>query len=148
MSYFNGEEGYEKANLAYSYDGLNWQKLDKSEGYLKTELGTQRIRDPYIGRAADGSFIVLSTQGYNTDSIYCWKTDDLVQFVDHQLVRMSYYDSHLKMSGSRAWAPEFYYHPSENQYYLIFSDPGDLQGGMYFVTTKDFCVFFLSSTVF
>lgn len=141
MSYFNGEEGNEKANLAYSLDGLNWEKLDKSEGFLKTELGTQRIRDPYIARNADGGFIVLATQGYNTNSIYYWASNDLVHFTDNKLIRSSHYDFHQDMSGTRAWAPELFYDALKNEYYVIFSDTGRKEGGMYYLKTSDFVEF-------
>ena len=60
MSYFiNNDSEDEKGALAYSYDGLNWTALDNY--LLSSELGSTRIRDPYIGRDKDGNFIILAT---------------------------------------------------------------------------------------
>ena len=138
MSYFNGVEGKETANLAYSYDGLHWMEIPNSEGFLKTELGTQRIRDPFITRKKDGTFVILATQGFNNDSIYYWDSKDLIQFDNHKLVQVSFYDSNISMSGERAWAPETYYNLNTDEYYIIFSDTGNENGGMYYITTHDF----------
>ena len=141
MSYFiNNDSEDEKGALAYSYDGLNWTALDNY--LLSSDIGSTRIRDPYIGRDKDGNFIILATEGFDNPNIYIWKSNDLIEMNEHSLVKVAYPNEHLKLTGQRAWAPEFTYVPKEDCYYVYFSDPLDEDSGsIYFVKTKDFINF-------
>ena len=139
LSYFNGELGEERGKLAYSRDGLHWTDLNWGEVVLSSELGNGRIRDPFIGRDRDGNFVLLATEGFDNPDIYLWRSPDLVTFTDHQLVRVSLWDPFLKMSGTRAWAPEMSYDPQQDLYYIYFSDPTEKdESALYYVTTRDF----------
>ena len=139
LSYFNGELGEERGKLAYSRDGLHWTDLNRGEAVLSSELGNGRIRDPFIGRDRDGNFVLLATEGFDNPDIYLWRSSDLVTFTDHQLVPVSLWDPFLKMSGTRAWAPEMSYDPQQDLYYIYFSDPTEKdESALYYVTTRDF----------
>lgn len=137
LSYFiNNDSEDEKGALAYSYDGLNWTNLD---GYLlSSELGTGRVRDPFIGRSKDGDFIICATEGFDNPNIYLWESDDLIEILDHQLVKVAYPNDRLQLTGERAWAPELTYVSEEDRYYIYFSDPLDEDSGsIYYITSQD-----------
>lgn len=146
MSYFNGDvtDEEEKGKLAYSTDGLHWTALNNAEPVITSDLGNGRIRDPFIGRDADGSFVILATEGFNNPYIYVIKSPDLIDLSEQSLIQVSYYDAGLEMSGTRAWAPEMLYDNEKDLYYIYFSDIGfdsgsdENTGHIFYVTTKDF----------
>lgn len=140
MSYFNGELGEEVGHLAYSLDGLIWNKLNMK---ITTDLGTKRIRDPKVTRDKDGEFIYLATEGFDNPSIYIMKAPGLLDFSNQKLVQVAYYDEGLRLTGERAWAPEIYYDHTTDEYFIYFSDNGHVDslgnkgGPIYAVTTSD-----------
>lgn len=139
LCYFNGELGEERGRLAYSRDGLNWTDLNHGEPVFTSELGNGRIRDPFLGRDKNGDFVVLATQGFDTPEIYCWQSPDLIDLSSQQLIPVAFWDPFLKMSGTRAWAPEMIYDKEQDLYYLYFSDPTEKdESALYYVTTRDF----------
>ena len=142
LSYFNGEEGQERGKLAYSRDGLHWESVNGNEPYFTSELGSGRIRDPFLGRDKDGNFVILATEGFDHPEIYIWRSEDLVDLSDHQRVPVALKDPFLHLSGERAWAPEMIYDPQQDLYTIVYSDPsaGD-ESGLYAVTTRDFIEF-------
>ncbi|MCF0114809.1 MAG: family 43 glycosylhydrolase [Erysipelotrichaceae bacterium] len=144
MSYFNGELGEETGYYAVSTDGLHWDKVEGVK--LTSELGSKRIRDPWVGRDKEGNFIILATEGFDNPEIYIFHSKDL-RTIDHeQLVQVVYYDEGLKMTGLRAWAPEMTYDNENDLYYIYFSDNGfetkeGKSGQIVCVTTSDFETF-------
>src|SRR5574344_907452 len=47
-------------HLGYSTDGYTWTALNSNTATFKPTIGTGHIRDPYIFRANDGSFVLLA----------------------------------------------------------------------------------------
>ncbi|MSA71168.1 LamG-like jellyroll fold domain-containing protein [Holdemania massiliensis] len=142
LSYFNGDLGKETGKFAYSQDGLHWTDLNQGKSILTSNLGTGRVRDPFIGRDKEGKFVILATEGYDNPSIYVWKSEDLVNFSDHGLHRVAWFDKGLYSTGSRAWAPEMTYDPETGDYVIYYSDAQDPKSGsMFAVTTQDFATF-------
>lgn len=138
LSYFDGIEGEETGRLAYSYDGLNWEQLNQGESIITTELGTKRVRDPFIARDRQGEFVILATEGFDNPSIYVMRSSDLLDFSHQQLIQISYLDEGLQMDGTRAWAPEMIYDMKNDQYVITFSNPSnEFVGEIYAVTSKD-----------
>lgn len=138
LSYFEGNEGEETGRLAYSTDGLNWKNLNQGNSIITSDLGTKRIRDPFITRDIEGEFVILATEGFDNPSIYLMRSPDLIDYSNQNLVRLSYFDEGLQMDGTRAWAPEMRYDMKTNQYIITFSNPSDLfVGETYAVTTTD-----------
>lgn len=139
LSYFNGNPEKETGKLAYSTDGLHWQDLNDGKSILTSSLGTGRIRDPFITRDAQGNFMILATEGYDNPSIYFWKSENLIDFTDHSLQKIAYFDQGLYSTGNRAWAPEMMYDPATKQYVIYFSDAQhEKSGSIFSVTTQDF----------
>ncbi|MBP3468574.1 MAG: family 43 glycosylhydrolase, partial [Lachnospiraceae bacterium] len=131
----------EKFRMAYSYDGVHWEKLNNNYPVVYPTKGdTKRVRDPFIMRNKDGSFSVLATQGWDTPYIYVWQSENLTEFTNERLLRASQ-SGVAGLTGSRAWAPEGSYDPITDQYYLYWADPSasgeNGPGPIYYNTSKD-----------
>lgn len=131
ISYFseNGDEK-ETMKLAYTYNGSYWYKFNNDHTVLRAETGTGRLRDPAILRNKDGTFTVLATQGYDTDSIYVFDSPDLRSFSGERLLKVN------TMSGRQAWAPEGFYDRTLDLYVIYWSSVKD--NGMFRNLTADF----------
>lgn len=144
MAYFNGELEEETGYLAYSEDGLNWIKLHTA---ITTDLGSKRIRDPFISRDKNGNFMLVATEGFDNPNIYIFESDELLDFNRQNLVQLAYYDEGLRLTGERAWAPEFTYDLENDLYYFYYSDngytddAGNVGGPIFAVTSKDLTEF-------
>ncbi|MFC3789997.1 immunoglobulin-like domain-containing protein [Paenibacillus sp. GCM10012307] len=125
MSHFKDGDQGENFYLSYSFDGLHWVELNNGQIVLRATQGTKRIRDPYLYRKQDGKFILASTQGWSTDSLYVWDTDDLANYKNERLLKVNNIEV--------AWAPEIAYDPVQDNYVLYWS-----HGTIYSNTTKDF----------
>jgi hypothetical protein len=137
-------------HLAYSTDGLHWTRLGSGgPAYQLTGKGTNHIRDPFLLRKQDGSFVYIATDWTlsNNDSNY-WNnpsskilvadSKDLIAFTNARLLTLT----SLKGAGGKnmhAWAPEAYYDPIGERYAIVWSgnDSAD-RNRIYVSYTKDF----------
>ncbi len=148
LTYFDGEEGNEVGKVLYSYDGLHWSSFD-CDPILKSEIGTGRVRDPFISRDIDGNFLITATQGYDNPDIYFWKSEDLIELYDHKLIKVTDQNIDLELTGERAWAPEIVFDPISKEYLIFFSDPkGGNHAGIYVTRTSDFETFTYPNTYY
>ena len=71
MAYFTESPSMTAANyglhLAVSSDGLNWTPLNQNNPVATPTLGSGGLRDPFILRKQDGTFVVLATDLNGTD---------------------------------------------------------------------------------
>lgn len=146
LSFFGGDDAQDQVHLGYSYDGLKWNRLNDSKTIIKTTIGNGKVRDPYIMRKKDGSFAVIATQGWDTQYIYLWDSEDLVSYQNERLVKVAERSDNIKLTGARAWAPEATYDPIKDEYVVYWSDPKYASdtykcGGTYANTTKDLVEF-------
>lgn len=123
MAYFKGDLGQEKIYFAYSEDGLRWQKLSSE---LTVDFGSGRLRDPFLGRDKHNHIRLLATEGYDNPSIYIFQSTNLLDFSEKSLLQIAYYDPPIRLTGERAWAPEFVYDIEKDCYFILFSDNGFL----------------------
>lgn len=159
MTYFNHGEGPNSGSnpkagmrLAYSLDGLDWLPLNNGHSVINATGGTTNwLRDPHAFRKKDGSFGIVSTQGWDTPFIFMWETEDMVSFTEHYL-RASYAgpvddNREHNLSGLRAWAPKVMYDRLSENYFVFWADPKDpsnddtnnaVDRPMYYNATKDF----------
>ncbi len=139
MSYFD-EIDYEMESmkLAYSIDGINWVALNNGKSIFQPNINgsSNRLRDPFIYRSSDGSFVVVGTQGWSFPSIYLIETPDLIDFSNQRLITLSYYEPGIQLSGERAWAPEIIFDNKDQSHIITFSD--SINGTIYYVKTNDF----------
>jgi hypothetical protein len=61
----NGEDGL---HLALSTNGYHWQALKGDRSFLRSELGAGLIRDPCVAQGPDGTFHLVWTSGWTTES--------------------------------------------------------------------------------
>ena len=57
-------------HLAVSSDGLNWTPLNQNNPVATPTLGSTGLRDPFILRKQDGTFVVMATDLKGTDWNY------------------------------------------------------------------------------
>ena len=152
LSYFGPEQSVaaDSLHLAYSTDGLHWTRLGAAgPAYQLSGMGTNHIRDPFILRKQDGSFVYIATDWTlsNNDSNY-WNNPsskifvadsrDLIEFTKPRLLTLT----SLKGAAGKAmhaWAPEAYYDAAGAKYAIIWSgnDSAD-RNRIYVSYTKDF----------
>lgn len=124
MAYFTESPSMTGANyglhLAVSSDGLNWTPLNQNNPVATPTLGSGGLRDPFILRKQDGTFVVLATDLYGTDWAYqsqylhIWDSTDLRTFNNYRLLKVHSLATH-------AWAPEAYWDASRGQYAVVYS---------------------------
>ena len=136
ISYFTSAgSDPETLKLAYTFDCRYWFKVNNDRPILKPSIGTKRLRDPSLVRKKDGSFALLATQGYDTDSIYVYDTDNLGEYTGQRVLKVNASSEEQPMSEKQAWAPEGFYDWTRDAYVLLWSSKED--GGMYWSTSRD-----------
>lgn len=152
LSYFGPEQSVaaDSLHLAYSTDGLRWTRLGSGgPAYQLSGMGTNHIRDPFILRKQDGSFVYIATDWTlsNNDSnywnnpsskIFAADSEDLITFSKPRLLTLT----SMKGAGGKAmhaWAPEAYYDAAGDRYAIIWSgnDSAD-RNRIYVSYTQDF----------
>jgi hypothetical protein len=70
---------------------------------LRSRVGSGTIRDPFIGRTADGTYHLLATDGWHSTSIVHSSSPDLLDWTEPHLLPVM-----VQIPGAgNAWAPEF-----------------------------------------
>ncbi|MDM4781233.1 MULTISPECIES: glycoside hydrolase family 43 protein [unclassified Micromonospora] len=107
-------------HLAVSTDGLNWRPLNQNNPVVTPTAGTLGLRDPFILRKQDGTFVVLATDlrgrifNQNNQYLHVWDSVDLRSFTGYRRLRMHGLATHT-------WAPTAFWVPSRNQYAIVYS---------------------------
>ncbi len=124
MAYFTESPSMTAANyglhLAVSSDGLNWTPLNQNNAVATPTAGSLGLRDPFILRKQDGTFVVLATDLYGTDWSYqsqylhVWDSADLRTFTGYRRIKVHSLATH-------AWAPEAFWDASRGQYAIVYS---------------------------
>ncbi|KUL29240.1 glycoside hydrolase family 43 protein [Actinoplanes awajinensis] len=124
MAYFTESPSMTGANyglhLAVSTDGLNWTPLNQNNAVATPTLGSKGLRDPFILRKQDGTFVVLATDlngtdwSYQSQYLHVWDSADLRTFSNYRLLKVHSLATH-------AWAPEAYWDASRGQYAIVYS---------------------------
>lgn len=169
LTYFLGQGNSAEENalfLAYSRDGLHWEKLnDGKPAFVVEGIGGNRIRDPFVFRKNDGKFVMIATdwtlwQTPQAVSRDYWSnpspyliiadSDDLIHFTNTRRIDFAQLSDEClakrKAQGwgdMHAWAPEVFYDEARGEYGIIWSGNGDLAGDSsinrtYVNYTKDF----------
>lgn len=150
----DGEQVY----FAVSTDGFNWEQINGGEPILTSNMSSGGCRDIEIVRLHTGGFVIITTdecivnkmdENYNVDwkhvnshgskCLCMWKTDDLINFSDQQLIHFGRNDFGC------LWAPEVFF-DEINQEYLIHwgstvAEDNYTHMSIYCSTTKDFETF-------
>lgn len=123
-------------HLAVSSDGLNWRPLNQNSPVVMPTAGDRGLRDPFILRKQDGTFVVLAADLKGTDFrrtsqyLHVWDSKDLRSFTGYRRIRMHDRDTHT-------WAPTAFWVASRQEYAIVYSanDGKDVLLANY---TKDF----------
>jgi hypothetical protein len=142
MAYFTESPSTAGANyglhLAVSPDGLNWTPLNQNNAVATPTQGTGGLRDPYLLRKQDGTFVVLATDltgtnfGLNNQFIHIWDSVELRTFTGYRRLRVH------TMTNTHAWAPEAYWDPGRGQYGILFSAHNGTRDVIMVAYTTDF----------
>ncbi|WP_243718666.1 glycoside hydrolase family 43 protein [Actinomadura sp. 7K534] len=124
MAYFTESPSMTGANyglhLAVSRDGLNWTPLNRNAPVATPTAGTRGLRDPFVFRRQDGTFVVLATDLNGTDFsqnnqyLHVWDSTDLRSFTGYRRIRMHTLNTHT-------WAPTAFWDASRSQYGIVYS---------------------------
>ena len=142
MGYFtespDGTQNRFALHLAYSTDGLNWAPLNQNKPVVTPTLGYGALRDPFIFRKQDGTFVVMATNMIGQDmaanlskSIHVWDSPDLRTFNNGRLLQVN------NSSTMHAWAPEAFWDASRGKYAILWSGNTDYNR-IYVSYTTDF----------
>ncbi|MGQ4335001.1 glycoside hydrolase family protein, partial [Streptomyces hayashii] len=107
-------------HLAVSTDGLRWMPLNQNNPVVTPTEGAGGLRDPFILRKQDGTFVVLATDLKGTDwnyvsqYVHVWNSTDLRTFTGYHRLKLHDMNTH-------SWAPEAFWDASRGQYALIYS---------------------------
>lgn len=150
FTYFtkNGEDGL---HLAWSADGYNWERLNGGKPYLTPTVGKSKLmRDPCVVRAADGTFHLVWTSGWNENNIGYASTKDFITWSAQKEIPVMAHEPTVRNS----WAPEVAFDAKRGEYIIFWAStiPGrftatagssetDYNHRMYYTTTKDFTTF-------
>jgi hypothetical protein len=123
-AYFTESPSMNAANyslhLAVSSDGLNWTPLNQNNPVATPTSGSHGLRDPFILRKQDGTFVVMATDlngtdwSYQSQYLHIWDSTDLVTFRNYRLLKVHSLATH-------AWAPESYWDAARGQYAVVYS---------------------------
>jgi hypothetical protein len=134
LSYFVSDRTLagDSLHLAYGSDGLHWTALANGlPVYTVPSLGSRHIRDPFILRREDGTFVLLATDwtlaqndadywSHPSSSIFVAETTDLITFTNPRLLELTTLPG---PNGERmhAWAPEAYFDEERGAYAILWS---------------------------
>lgn len=124
FAYFTESPNMTGANyglhLAVSTDGLNWTPLNQNNPVVTPTAGTLGLRDPFVLRKQDGTFVVLATDlngtdfGQNNQYLHVWDSTNLTSFTGYRRVRMHTLATHT-------WAPTAFWDAARGQYGIVYS---------------------------
>jgi sucrose-6-phosphate hydrolase SacC (GH32 family) len=150
FTYFtkNGEDGL---HLAASTDGYKWERLNEGRSYLTPQIGKSKLmRDPCVVRAADGTFHLVWTSGWNENNIGYASTKDFISWSAQKEIPVMAHEPTVRNS----WAPEIAFDAKRDEFIIFWAStiPGrfpatasssesDYNHRMYYTTTKDFATF-------
>ncbi|WP_062648711.1 glycoside hydrolase family 43 protein [Streptomyces maremycinicus] len=107
-------------HLAVSTDGLHWMPLNQNNPVVTPTEGALGLRDPFILRKQDGTYVVIATDLKGTDwsyvsqYVHVWNSTDLRTFTGYHRLKLHDMNTH-------SWAPEAFWDAGRGQYALIYS---------------------------
>ncbi|WCN84449.1 glycoside hydrolase family 43 protein [Micromonospora sp. LH3U1] len=124
MAYFTETPQFQGADyglhLAVSRDGLNWTPLNQNNPVVTPTAGQLGLRDPFVLRKQDGTFVVLATDlkgtnfGLNSQYLHVWDSTDLTSLTGYRRIRMHTLNTHT-------WAPTAFWDAARGQYAIVYS---------------------------
>jgi hypothetical protein len=137
--------------ILVSADGYSWQPFNNGLAILEGTVGESTLRDPFIIKDQQDLYHLISTNGWQSDSIVHTTSKDLLSWTTQELLPVM---SNIK-GVVNTWAPECIYDSIQNTYVIywsstvkqsIFSKKRNHR--IWFTTTKDFKTFTESKVLF
>jgi hypothetical protein len=101
FAYFKGNG--DGLHLAHSTDGLTWRAVRGDSVLFRPTVGTEKLlRDPSVARAADGTYHMVWTAGWNERGFGHATSRDLVTWTNEQYVPIMAQEP----TARNVWAPE------------------------------------------
>ncbi|WP_408612799.1 glycoside hydrolase family 43 protein [Glycomyces luteolus] len=107
-------------HLAVSSDGLDWTPLNQNNPVATPTAGMEGLRDPFLLRKQDGTFVALATDlkgrvfHLNNQYIHVWDSTDLRSFTGYRRVKLHDLATH-------SWAPTAFWDASRGRYAVVYS---------------------------
>ena len=146
----NGQDGL---HLALSTNGYQWQAVNNDASVLRPKIGAMLIRDPCLAEGPDGTFHLVWTSGWTTQSgkvIGYSSSKDLVHWSEQRAIALM----ENEPATRNIWAPEIFYERDHHRWLVFWSStipgkfPDSDQSGddgynhrIYCATTPDFRTF-------
>lgn len=149
LSHFRTEA--EALHYAVSRDGYEWTALNDGEAVLRSDVGAESIRDPFLVRDESETYHLLGTDGWASERIVHATSEDLIEWSDPELVPVM-----GDVPGVRnTWAPECFHDRESGVYRLVWSstvnpggDPDAYDHRIWTASTPDFETFSAPSCLF
>ena len=141
------EPANEGLRFLYSYDGLDWTRIDTT--FLKPKVDDKVMRDPSIVQGPDGTFHLVFTSAWKGSKTFGYASSkDLIHWSEQRTIPVMAHEP----TTVNVWAPELFYDDEEKQFIIIWAStiPNRFPSGiedednnhrMYYITTKDFKTF-------
>lgn len=150
MGYFkeslNGSGDVNALHLALSPDGLEWTPLNDNKAVLTPTAGTKGLRDPFLYRLNDGTWVAVATDiprggdfAKPNPNIHVWTSPDLVNWSADRLLNVN-----RTNPNSYSWAPAVHWDQSRQAYGITYSTVPE--GGRYSVIAVAYTTDFLTTT--
>ncbi|CAG7652623.1 LamG-like jellyroll fold domain-containing protein [Paenibacillus allorhizosphaerae] len=127
MAYFRSGPNQTQMDLrlhyAFSRDGLHWYELNDNKAVWKTSVGAGVIRDPFIGKAPDGTYHLVYTMNSSAGSAQRGKqlgyarSRDLITFTSPKALTVM----ESFPNSTNVWAPEWNWDAAGNRYMIHWS---------------------------
>ena len=139
----NGQDG---VYMALSLDGYHWTLANGGKPVVKPTEPGELMRDPFLQRTPDDSFVMVWTWGWKGTSIGASTSDDLIHWTNQKQVPVMA----AEPKTLNTWAPAIYWQKLERRWLIIYSStipgrfPGDDSGDnglnhrIWSTTTRDF----------
>jgi hypothetical protein len=139
MTYFLNSAQDAGACVAFSSDGLKWQKYNADKPIIAPAVGGKLLRDPAIHfDKATGLFHLVWTTGWSDKVIGYASSRDLLSWSKQSTIAVG-----AQITGCACcWAPEIFYDESKDSCMIYWSTENSTAGKRtYYVMTKDFKTF-------
>ncbi|AEH39061.1 glycoside hydrolase family 43 protein [Halopiger xanaduensis] len=141
----------EALHYAVSDDGYEWEPINGGDAVLRSDVGAESIRDPFLIEDRNGTYHLLGTDGWQSENVVHATSGDLIEWSDPELIPVM-----EGVPGVRnAWAPECFYDRGVGVYRLVWSstvDPSDATAvrdhRIWTCSTADFETYSAPATLF
>ena len=145
---FAGFKGNSEDGVYYSLskDGYHWTVANGGKPVVEQTEPGELMRDPFIQRAPDGSFVMVWTWSWKNGTIGFSSSKDLITWARHRELPVNA----TQPKAVNTWAPAIYWEPDQKRWLIFWSStipgmfPGDDQGDsglnhrIWSTTTTDF----------